>query len=139
MNIAVAYVSRGGNTKKVADAIAEELGVKAIEVTDFNFNDYPEGIDLLFLGSAVYAAHLDKRTKGFIDSMPHTQIKKVVLFGTSAGGMKPFNMMREQILGRDIPVDTEYFYVRGQFMFMNRGKPNAEDLESAKVFARKFR
>ena len=34
MKIAVRYYSRGGNTKKLADAIAEELGVESLPVSE---------------------------------------------------------------------------------------------------------
>jgi flavodoxin len=55
MKIAVRYFSRGGNTKKLADAIANAVGVTA-ETTDVPLT---EDVDILFLGSSVYAYGVD--------------------------------------------------------------------------------
>ena len=46
MKIAVRYFSRGGNTKKLADAIAKAVGVDA-ETTSVPLT---EDVDILFLG-----------------------------------------------------------------------------------------
>jgi flavodoxin I len=48
----VVYYSKGGNTKKVAEAIAAELGVTIGDVTA---NKEPAEDCFLFLGSGCYA------------------------------------------------------------------------------------
>ena len=52
MNIKIVYHSQTGNTKVIAQAIAEEIGVPAEEVTS-----KPEisGVDLLFAGGCIHA------------------------------------------------------------------------------------
>lgn len=50
MKIAVRYQSRGGNTKAVAEVIANSLGVKA-EAVD---NAITQWVDVLFVGGGVY-------------------------------------------------------------------------------------
>ena len=59
MKVAVRYFSRGGNTKKLAEAIASAIGVEAKDVS-FGLN---EDVDLLFLGSSVYAYGVDASIK----------------------------------------------------------------------------
>ncbi len=51
MKTAVRYFSRTGNTKKLAEAVAKEVGVKALQVSE----PLTEDIDTLFLASSVYA------------------------------------------------------------------------------------
>ena len=79
MKIAVRYFSRGGNTKKLADAIADAVGVTA-ETTDVPLT---EDVDILFLGSSVYAFNVDDHVKDFIEGIDVT-IGKVVGFSTAA-------------------------------------------------------
>ncbi len=59
MKVTVRYYSRGGNTKKLADAIAEAVGVE----TKTTSEPLTEDVDLLFLGSSVYAYGVDDRVK----------------------------------------------------------------------------
>ena len=79
MKIAVRYYSRGGNTKKLADAIAKAVGVEALTA------DTPlkEDVDILFLGSSVYAYGVDDEIKKFIAGID-VRIGKVVNFSTAA-------------------------------------------------------
>ena len=62
MNIEVRYYSRGGNTKKIAEAIAGAVGVEAKTVAEPLTGD----VDILFLGSAPYAFDVDDEVKKFI-------------------------------------------------------------------------
>ena len=54
MNIAVRYCSLPGNTKAIAEEIADEVGVKAISISDEP--ELKERVDVLFLGGGTYAA-----------------------------------------------------------------------------------
>ena len=55
MEIQVRYFSKSGNTKKIADAIASEVGVEAKSITNGTIGD----TDILFLGGSVYWAGVD--------------------------------------------------------------------------------
>jgi len=132
MYIAVCYQSRGGNTKKVAEAIAKALHTAAWDIDEVKDLE----CDLLVFGSAVYAASLDKKTKAFLDSLKGTSARRVALFGTSAGGKKPFGMMKRLLKEKGIPVDENFFYAPGSFLFMNKGRPNEEDLAQAAEWAK---
>ena len=62
MEIAVSYFSRGGNTKKVAEAVAKSAGTTAKDCSE----PLKESVDLLFLGGAVYGFELDDNMKEYI-------------------------------------------------------------------------
>lgn len=78
---AVRYCSKTGNTKKMAEMIAKQLGVTA-EPVDTPLT-YP--IQKLFLGGAIHMASLDKELKHFAENLDSEKIREVVIFGTSGG------------------------------------------------------
>lgn len=135
MNIAVVYQSRGGNTKSVALAVASAFDVEARSIADAGEVE----ADLLFLGSGVYAASLDAGMKDYLDHLDPSRIGRVALFGTSAGGRKPFGMMKKRLAQKGITVLEPTLYIPGSFMFLNRGRPNEIDLAAAKSWAESFR
>ena len=65
MKIAIRYYTKTGNTKKMAEALSETVGVEALTVD----NPLTEDVDILFLGSAVYAAGVDAKVKEFIENI----------------------------------------------------------------------
>jgi len=81
MNCAVVYFSRSGNTKKLADGVAEVLGVTASDIT----TSLTEKTDLVFLGSSLYAGGFDPAVGEFIRKNAD-KIGKLVCFGSSASG-----------------------------------------------------
>lgn len=135
MKTKVMYHSRSGNTKKVADAIAKELGQIAEPIPA----DYPlENVDLLFLGAGIYAGKADKKIVEFISTLNTKRVKNVALFGTSAGQQDAhLNRMRELIKAQGINVIEETYTCGGKFLFfIQRKHPNDEDLMQAQKFAK---
>lgn len=80
MNIEVRYLSKSGNTEKIAKAIAEEVGVAAEPIT----KGISKETEILFLGGAVYYAGIDSKLKAFITSLDNNSVKEVVVFSTAA-------------------------------------------------------
>lgn len=84
MKIAVRYLSRGGNTRMVAEAIAREAGVKAEPLTV----PLNETVDILFLGSGVYALYkfgfVDRKVKDFLEALKPDDVKSIAAFSTGA-------------------------------------------------------
>jgi flavodoxin len=66
MKAIVIYDSIYGNTKKIAETVAAELGkgVKTISVSDFNTTDLT-GIDLLVVGSPILAFRPSEKPVSF--------------------------------------------------------------------------
>jgi flavodoxin I len=126
--------SRGGNTRKVADAIAETLGIKAENVT----TSLPDA-KILFLGSGTYGGKPGEAMMKFIGSGNFTG-RKVALFGTSsslAGGQKLISTMTDMLTQKGAIILGSY-HCRGKFLFVNRSHPDNEDLENAKKFAQEM-
>ena len=131
MNVAVRYYSRGGNTKKIAEAIAEATGVEAKDCSA----PVAEAVDWLFLGGSVYAFGLDDHTKNFITGLDPEKIKNVALFGTSAIVRTGNQGMAKLLHNKGIPVSMLRFDCPGAFLFMHSGRPNTGDLIKAADFA----
>ena len=55
MRFAVRYYTKTGNTKRLAEAIANELGVEALPISE----PVKEQVDFLFLGNSYYAFDID--------------------------------------------------------------------------------
>lgn len=133
MKIAVRYYSKGGNTRKIANAIAEAVGEKA-QTTDVKL---AEDVDILFLGSAVYAAGIDKSVKDFIKGID-VKVGKVVNFSTAAILKSTYKQVSKLLEEKGITVDEREFACRGSFMMMHKGKPDAADCKAAAEFAKKI-
>ena len=133
MKAAIRYYTRGGNTKKLADAISEAIGVEALTV------DKPltEDVDILFLGSSVYAFGVDDAVKRFIDGLD-VKVGKVVNFSTAALVKSTHGHVEKLLAQKQIPLAGEEFACRGSFGVIHRGKPDAQDCEAAAAFARKI-
>lgn len=131
MNIAVRYYTRSGNTKKLADAIGEALGVEALSVDI----PLPGSVDVLFLGCSYYAFDVDEHAKSFIIDNA-MKIGKLALFGTSAMMKSTYKPVKKITDGCGVELLREDFHCRGSFGFANKGRPNEEDCKAAADFAR---
>ena len=130
MNIAIRYLSKTGNTKKLAEAVSEAVGVPA-EVIDVPL----EGdIDILFLGSAVYAFELDPALKAFLDSLGGN-VKRIVNFSTAVMVSGTYSRVKKCLDGKDIVLDEREFHCKGSFKRFAKNRPNDDDLKAAKAFA----
>lgn len=133
MNIAVRYFTRSGNTKKLADAIAEAVGVTAYDVSV----RLPEKVDVLFLGSSVYGGGVDEAVKAFIEENAE-KIGKIVNFSTAALVRSTYKQVKKLAENNGVKIDESEFHCRGEFMIAHRGRPNNEDLQNAAIFAKKY-
>ena len=132
MSFQVIYFSRKGSTKKIADAIASELNIKAEDVRSAKITE-----DFIFLGSGCYGGKPSESMEKFIQDNDFEN-KKIALFGTSGGGVgAEVNVMEALLKKKNANILGKYF-CKGKFMFANRKKPNEEDIENAKQFARKI-
>jgi flavodoxin I len=134
-DISVLVDSRGGNTRKVADAIAEEMGIKATDVSA----SPPDDAKILFLGSGTYGGKPGQEMMKFIGSGNFSG-RKVAIFGTSgsiAGGQNMIVTMTDILKGKSAIILGSY-HCRGKTFIVNWGHPNKEDLDNAKKFAREM-
>ena len=133
MKVAIRYYTRGGNTKKLADAISKAVGVDA-ETTSVPLTG---DVDILFLGSSVYANGVDSEVKEFIKGI-NVKVGKVVNFSTAALIKSTCKQVSKLLGEKQIPLAKEEFYCRGSFAVMHKGRPNADDCNAAADFAKKI-
>ena len=81
MNICVVYFSRTGNTKLLAQAIADTAKAPIIDLASTQ-PSILENYNLLILGTPVEGASPAKETLAFLEAMPKVEDKKAILFCT---------------------------------------------------------
>jgi flavodoxin len=132
MNIEIRYLTRSGNTKKLADAIGSAVNASAKPISE----PLDTQVDLLFLGGSVYAGGIDSALKAFINGLTPTQVKKVAVFSTAAVAESAYKQIKKHLLAKGITVLDAEFHCRGSFTVMHWNRPNAKDLENAAKFAK---
>ena len=135
MKTAVRYFSRGGSTEAIARAIARELREKA-ELTSVPIE---KKVDVLFLGSGVYAGHIDSHVKEFIQNLDRNKVGKVAFFCTSV--LDPGRRdkeVRRLLEQKAIPMDTRTFHCKGKFFFVYSSHPDNKDKLDAAIYAKKI-
>jgi flavodoxin len=131
---AVIYVSRGGNTEKLAEAIARGADAEARPAGDAA--DAARA-DILFIGASVYAGKMDGAMRRFLQALKPEQAGLAVVFGSAAGEKTVLSEVKTLLEPKGIPVFEEAFHCRGAFLLLNRGRPDAADLERAEAFAKR--
>jgi len=139
MKFSVKYQSRGGNTRAVAEVIANTLGVKAESV------DTPltENVDILFLGGALYAWRIDKKLKKYIDNIESGKIGRIAVFGTSGGQESVIKKITEYAAKKGLKADERSLYLpmglQGNTLFGRKGgNLNNDQINKIKEFATGF-
>lgn len=133
MVVKVIYQSRGGRTKKVADAIAEECGVMASNITE------PTALadtDLLFVGMGIYSGKPDQYLLDYLDQLPMNSIRGAAVFSTSGTGNDRMELAISMLQHKGITVYPIHCCIRGKGLFFGRKRPNESDIKKARAFAR---
>ena len=135
MTYAVRYYTQTGNTKRLAEAIAEELGVQALPISA----PITEKVDVLFLGNSYYAFTIAPEVREFVAGLEKDKVGKIINFGTAAMMNSTYKKVRSVAATKDIPVLDREFHCKGEFKGMNKGRPNEDDLKAARVFVKSIR
>jgi flavodoxin I len=128
----VVYFSRTGNTKKVADAIAEELKVTAKDVKTAGL--LPKDA-FVFLGPGGSGATPPTEIGMFMENK-NSRGRIIALFTTSAFGSIAERGLIEKQLTEKGAIITHNFKCFGHFLSMKKEHPTPQELEKAKEFAR---
>ena len=134
MKIAVRYYTKTGNTKKLAEAVAEAVGAEALPLSA----PITEPVDILFLGNSYYAFSIDPEVREFVRSLDREKVGCIVNFGSAAMLNSTFKKVRAEADRVGIPMSEREFHCRGEFKGLHKGRPNEEDLKAAAAFARKI-
>lgn len=134
-----------GNTRKVADAMADVLGAEVVTPGDVDVSavgDY----DLVGFGSGIFGMAFHPRLRDFVETLMPAARTRAFVFATSGGPELPLWQYTRRMV--DL-LETKGFEVVGTFRCrgydtwlplrliggINRGHPNAKDLDAAKSFA----
>jgi flavorubredoxin len=117
-----------GNTRRIADAISEGIGVSAVSIMDEP--EITEYTDILFLGGAPYANIMAPELRAYAEALSADKIGKIVLFTTSNWSQRTVAALKKIFASKGIQVENEYFYAH---MLSIEKK-----LEAAKEFGKKF-
>lgn len=134
MNIAVRYYTKSGNTKRLAEAVADALNVKAEPISV----PVSEPVDILFLGNSYYAFSIDPEVRDFVRSLDKNKVGKIVNFGSAAMLNSTWKKVKAEADKLGIPMDEREFHCKGEFKGLHKGRPNEEDLNAAAAFAKEI-
>lgn len=107
-NIRIRFFSKLGHTKKVAEYLAEELGVETKVISG---EDFETPCSLLFLGGAPYANIMDKELKQYVEKLSKEDVKVVALFTTSNWSRRTVLSIRKTLTEKGITVLPDHLYV----------------------------
>ena len=134
MKIAVRYYTKGGNTKRLAEAVAKAVGVEALPIS----TPVNEPVDILFLGNSYYAFTIDPEVRAFIKGLDKNKVGKIVNFGSAAMLNSTYKKVKAEADKVGIPMDEREFHCKGEFKGIHKGKPDESDMKAAAKFARKI-
>ena len=137
-----------GNTAKVARVIADVLGAEIVEpthVSPLSITDY----DLVGFGSGIYSLSFDPELRRFAASLSSADGKRAFIFATSGSGRIIELPVRTPIAKL---IESAGYRMVGTFCCpgfdtwlplrlvggLNKGRPNEDDLEEAREFARRL-
>ena len=134
MKIAVRYYTKTGNTKRLAEAVAEAVGAEALPIS----TPITEPVDILFLGNSYYAFSIDPEVRDFVKSLNKDMVGRIVNFGSAAMLNSTYKKVKAEADKVGIPMDEREFHCKGEFKGLHKGKPDESDLKAAAEFARKI-
>ena len=132
MKIAVRYYTKTGNTKRLAEAVAEAVGAEALPLGA----PIEEPVDILFLGNSYYAFSIDPEVRDFVRSLNGSRVGRIVNFGSAAMLNSTYKKVKAEADKVGVPMDEREFHCKGEFKGVHKGRPNGEDLKAAAAFAK---
>ena len=134
MKIAVRYYTKTGNTKKLAEAVADAVGAEALPLSA----PVEETVDVLFLGNSYYAFSIDPEVRDFVRSLDSGKVGSIVNFGSAAMLNSTYKKVKAEADKVGIPMDEREFHCKGEFKGLHKGRPNKEDRKAVAEFAKKI-
>ncbi len=143
MKSIVLYASKGGNTKKIADAIAAQTNSQTHKIspdTPFQAAEL-EGYDLVFVGTGIYGGTPNPDIEKYLKTLELKTSKQFALFITWGGAGKTEAQVKAKLQGvlegKGHKVLSDYFTCYGGWKLLRRGRPNSEDIKAAGEWAKK--
>lgn len=145
MKTAIIYKSiHHGNTKKIAEIMANPLEADLVDLKDID-KDIIKEYDLIGFGSGIYYGKPHKKLMKFVEELNQLENRKVFVFSTSGRG-KPNKWLKETLSDKGFEVIGE-FHCKGYDTYgltklvggISKGKPDEEDLKNAEKFANRLK
>ena len=133
MKNAVIYYTKLGHSKKIAQAVADELAVKAQDIRE---NPEVKDNDQLYIVSGIYGGVSAPELLDYLQTLDPKQVKKAFLLTSSGGKTTPATNVRAVLTELGIPVAEDEFTCQGAIFFWGIGHPNKIDLQNAIEFVR---
>lgn len=153
----VLYSFHHRNTEKVAEVLARVLGAE-IRAPKHVDPDEVQGYDLVGFGSGIYSDEHHRSLLELADELPQVTNGRAFLFSTSGapafaldgGALDDYvetahSPLREKLQAKGYVILDEFMcagWNTNKFLRLfggiNRGRPNAEDLRRAEVFAQRL-
>ncbi len=134
MKVAVRYYTKTGNTKRLAEAVAEAVGAEALPISV----PVDEPVDILFLGNSYYAFSIDPEVRKFVSSLDKNKVGKIVNFGSAAMLNSTWKKVKAEADKVGISMDEREFHCKGEFKGIHKGKPDETDRKAVAEFALKI-
>ena len=143
MKSVVVYASKSGNTKKIAQEIAAELGCEALSVdSDRKAPVSLDGYDLVFVGTGICYGNLNQDLQHYLQTATFKTTKTFALFLTWGGAGKTDKLVTAKLKtileNRDQKVLDDTFACYGGWGLLRRGHPNSGEAKAAREWARKI-
>jgi flavodoxin len=141
----VIYASKSGNTKKIADAMATQLGCEAIRITSGTSAAALdlESYDLIFLGTGLYAGTPNEDLVACLKAVNLKGSKLFALFITWGGAPRSdrlaLSKLKSLLENKSQKVHNEHFSAFGGWkgILMKRGHPKPDEIVAAGQWAKK--
>jgi flavodoxin len=146
MKTIVLYASKSGNTKKIADSMASQLGCEAVKLTNdtvpsvVNLEEY----DLVFVGTGLFAGTPNEDLVRYLERLDLKSAKRFALFITWGGAPRTdkmvFARLKTLLEGKGQKVLEDHFACFGGWkgILMKRGHPKPEEIKAAGEWAKKL-
>ena len=126
-NIGVVYATKTQHSRKLAEAIAQELGVSAKNIME---NTQPEETRLLFFVGGIYGGKCNPDLLAYAEKLDSSLVKKAAIVTSSASvSNRRQKELRELLEKKGIDVVGE-ISCAGSFLFVKLTHPNKADINT---------
>ena len=152
-SLVVVFSYHHGNTEKIAHACAKVLGAEVKTPQQVKPEEIAE-YDLVGFGSGIYSATFDPSVLDLADRLPRAGTTKAFLFSTYGAPAfianrefieKNHQQIREKLQAKGYTITGEFGCAGWNtnsflkyFGGLNKGRPDANDLQNAEAFARQM-
>lgn len=153
-SLLIVFSYHHNNTEKIANAFANILDAE-VKTPQQTSPEELQGYDLVGFGSGIYGAKHHKTLLNLADRLPQVSGRKAFIFstcGAPAIGMSEevvaenHSTLREKLQSKGYTIVDEFgcagfntFSFLKLFGGINKGRPNAQDLENAEAFAQNLK